>query len=87
MTNVNMTRDLADKIATCLIEGGVRTRTIVATTMEHTGASEQQVRAVRKVLEKYNTSGMDKAARTAHHCTMADAIHNKWEDAALGITN
>jgi len=69
-----MTRELATKIATDLVEGGINTRHVTALTAETHNVTISQVRKIKQIVKRMGKS---------MEVSMIDAIENGWEDDAI----
>lgn len=79
-----MTREIASKIATDLIEGGIKTHGILARTADHYSVSIDDVRKIKKYLLQ---QGNGKAPSGTHWMIyQAELIDNGFADKELNLT-
>ena len=80
-----MKRELASKIATSLIEGGIHAGWVVASTAQHCGCTQYAVKKVKKYLLD-NSGHKQGSFSTDALVSYATAIDNGWADKELGLT-
>ena len=80
-----MNRATASKIATGLIEGGIRSHHTNKCVAEQCATTVECVKEVKRYLLKHATDGNGKL-NFESLCSYADAIENGWADEELNLT-